>query len=165
MNPYSTNTLLEDRIYAASPAGLTLILMEQAVVSIRAIRESLAENDPRRRAREVTRLLDILSELLMSLKADGTAETNKRRNIYGSLQAMLIEAHAGVKPETFATVETSLVLILENWKEVCRVLEGSVHHPAPVEDPEESRPAGGGNPYLVDYMDGAVSPANRGWKL
>jgi flagellar biosynthetic protein FliS len=125
MNPYSNTTLLEDRIYAASPVGLTLILMEQAVASIRAIRQSLTENDVRRRAREVNRLLDILSELILSLKADGTAETGKRRRIYSSLQAMLIDAHAQVKPETFATVEASLTSLLDNWKEVCNALEGS----------------------------------------
>ncbi len=164
MNPYSNTTLLEDRIYAASPVGLTLILMEQAVASIRAIRQSLTENDVRRRAREVNRLLDILSELILSLKADGTAETGKRRRIYGSLQTMLIDAHARVKPETFATVETSLTSLLDNWKEVCNALEGS----APVSDTpeafEEWTAVANTNPYC-DYRDEATSSASRGWKL
>ena len=161
MNPYSNTSLLEDRIYAASPVGLTLILMEQSVVSIRAIRESLTANDPMQRAREVTRLLDILSELVMSLRADGTEETRKRRRIYTSLQSMLIEAHAEVKPDTFATVETSLVLLLDNWKEVCRALEGSVYMPSPADEPEESRQMANSNPYL----DAPAIPASRGWKL
>ncbi|GEM_PF-6749099 len=164
MNPYSNTTLLEDRIYAASPVGLTLILMEQAVASIGAIRQSLTENDVRRRARAVNRLLDILSELIISLKADGTAETSKRRSIYGSLQAILIDAHARAKPETLATVETSLTLLLDNWKDVCNALEGSAPVSAAPSAFEEWNVVASTNPYL-DYRDEATSSASRGWKL
>lgn len=165
MNAYSNQTLLEDRIYAASPAGLTLILMEQSVATIRNVREALRDDDPRRRAREVTRLLEILSELLMSLKGESEQETRKRRAIYASLQSMLIEAHATVDGEKFATVETTLNLVLENWREVCRVLEGSALVPAVPDDLDEpDETPFSYNPY-VEAAYAAAPAASRGWKL
>lgn len=158
---YSSSAQLEDRVYGASPAGLTLILMERAVESIRTILVSIRENDARCRAREVTLLLDILSELTMSLKNDNSEETKKRRSIYASLQEMLVKAHVAASAETFATVEIALVHLLEGWKAVCRLLETAGEVEPREENEDEEAPAP--SCLYLEAMSMQNGSTSRGW--
>jgi flagellin-specific chaperone FliS len=122
----------------------------------------MRENDPRRRAREVTLLLDILSELTMSLKNDNTEETRKRRSIYASLQEMIVRAHVSASAETFETVESTLLHLLEGWKAICRLLEGHQADPAMSEEQTVEEGPVPSCPYL-EAMSPQNGPASRGW--
>jgi flagellin-specific chaperone FliS len=160
MNPYSQNNLLEDRIRAASPAGLTLILLEQSVVNAKACIRSLEVNDPRARAAAVTKLLDILSELIAGLRPEMSADAAKRKTLYLSLQQLLVEGHGKAAVQPFKIAEGALASMLDEWRNVCRLLEGT---PEPTVNAEERRPVVSRNP----YEEASLVPAEvtRRWKL
>lgn len=161
-NPYSNSSQLEDRIYSASPAGLTLILLEQAVVSIRAVLASVAEQDPRRRAREVNRVLEILAELTMSLKGDEDPQVRKRKRIYASLQAMLVEAHSQVSVEKFEAVDRTVAVLLQQWNEVCALLDGAASPSSDDQEEDERLVTAGASGYSSEWSGGG-SATSRGW--
>lgn len=160
MNPYSQNNLLEDRIRAAGPAGLTLILLEQSVANAKACIRSLEVNDPRARAAAVTKLLDILSELIAGLRPEISADAGKRKTLYISLQQLLVEGHAKASLQPFKITEAALTPLLDEWRNVCRLLEGT---PAPSAGAEERGPVGSRNPY-EDASHGADEITRR-WRL
>ena len=130
MNPYTTSSLLEVRIRAASPAELTLILLEQAAHSTREAIRALADNDPRLRARAVNRLVDILSELIHSLRPEVSPDAQRRKRLYLSLQELVIEGHAKASQRPFEITAAAVNSLLEDWRNVCQLLEGAAT-PAP----------------------------------
>lgn len=160
MNPYSQPNLLEDRIRAASPAGLTLILLEQSVVNAKNAVRSLEVNDPRARAAAVTKLLDILTELIAGLRPEVSAEAGKRKTLYISLQQLLVEGHAKASIQPFKIAEGALASMLDEWRNVCRLLEGTS---APAADAEERRPVVSRNPY--EEASHIPTEVTRRWKL
>jgi flagellin-specific chaperone FliS len=136
MNPYTTSSLLEVRIRAASPAGLTLILLEQAALSTGEAIRALEDNAPRLRARAVNRLIDILSELNHSLRLEVSSDASRRKRLYLSLQEMVIEGHAKASRRPFEITAAAINSLLEDWRNVCQLLEGAAS-PAPEGDPVE----------------------------
>lgn len=160
MNPYSTSTLLEDRIRAASPAGLTLILLEQAVFSAQEAIRALENNDPRLRAKAVNRLNDILSELTHSLRPEVSPDAQRRKTLYLSLQEIVIEGHAKATARPFEIATTALNSLLEDWRNVCKLLEGAGAKPALTGD--QAPAAAPRNPYEESVSEGETK---RRWML
>ncbi len=160
MNPYTTSSLLEDRIRAASPAGLTLILLEQATLSAREAMRALEDNDPRLRARAVNRLIDILSELTQSLRPEVSPDAQRRKRLYLSLQEVVIEGHAKASLRPFEITVAALNSLLDDWRNVCQILEGGAT-PAPAREqvPAEAPR----NPYEESVATG--DETKRRWML
>ena len=161
MNPYSSATLLEDRIRAASPAGLTLILLEESVNSANMAMRAIEDADPRARAKAVNRMLEILTELTLSLRPEVSPEAGRRKAIYFSLQQLIIEGHASATVRPFQIAHSALTALLEDWRNVCRLLEGSSAPAVVAEEPEQV--ATPRNPYEMDAFDG--SDPKRRWTL
>jgi len=161
MNPYSSANLLEDRIRAASPAGLTLILLEESVNSANMAIRAIDDADPRARAKAVNRMLEILTELTLSLRPEVSPAAGRRKSIYFALQQLIIEGHSQATARPFQIAQSALNALLDDWRNVCRLLDGSGSHAATPEEP--ARVAAPRNPYEEGSFDS--SDSKRCWTL
>ena len=82
----------------------------------------MASGDVTVRGTAVSKCIEILGELLVSLDPDGGQETARRRRIYSSMHLELVEAHANCRAASFAYVESAFQSLLDNWKETLTLL-------------------------------------------
>jgi flagellar protein FliS len=137
-----TAAYLESRILSADPVELTGILYEQAIVSVKQARESLAKKEIAERSRKISKAIAILSELDASLdhKVGGEISRNLAR-LYHYIRERLLTANFQQVDEPLAEAESLLNTLAEGWEAVKRATaaaSGDSPAPAPVTTPEET---------------------------
>lgn len=126
MNSEMTSTYLEERILSATPLELIAILYDAAIDRLRAARLYLSTGDAMERSKEVSKALEILSELTLTLndkEAKDSAATYSA--IYLYLQRRLVEAHSRKDDAIFAEVEEMLASLAENWRGIREMVQKS----------------------------------------
>jgi len=136
------STYLEERILTASPLELVQILYDAAVDHVREARRHLSGGDALARSNDVSKTLEILSELSMALNEQDTNEYSATYSaIYLHLQRRLLEAHTKKSDVILAEVEKTLVSMAGNWRGVKELIQQAGRAEASVE-PEAPQLAG-----------------------
>ena len=111
---YTQNTLV-----GTSPADLVVALYEGAIESTRQAYRCFESGDIMGRSKAVTKVTQILTELLMSINADKGGElTLNLKRLYTYMQTKMVEGHAKKTGEPFKEVEKLLNNLLEAWQVV-----------------------------------------------
>jgi hypothetical protein len=98
--------------------------------------------------------------LIAGLRPEVCADAKKRKTLYISLQQLLVEGHAKASPQPFKITEAALGSMLDEWRNVCRLLEGTA---SPLADAEERRRVVSRNPY--EEAGDSPEEVTRRWKL
>lgn len=126
---------LAHRVTAASPLELIRILYEGAVQAVNQALEGLRSGDILHRGNSVSRAVEILSELRVSLRREVNPEyCDTLGGLYSYLQRQLIRAHAEKSEALFQEVARLLRTLLEGWTGAMENLktgkeDGGAHEP------------------------------------
>lgn len=106
----------EGNLVSSDPLRLVVALYEGAVATVRECRQCLENGDVWGRAKAVSKAVNILTELAVSLdpKKGGEISTNLAR-LYHYMQRKLMEGHAQKSAAAFKEVEQLLSTLLEGW--------------------------------------------------
>lgn len=117
------NRYTEERILSASPLELIQILYDLALDRVEAARLFLRQGNTEERARAITKIQDILSQLILSLDQEqGGSRSRDLMAIYSRLQMQLLQAHAGKSDEALAQIEETFRALADNWRGVGQLL-------------------------------------------
>lgn len=117
---------LESRILTAGPMELIRLMYQTAIAEVRTAREALAKRDIRERSRAITKVCDILSELIVGLdRKAGGDYAQKLGDLYGYMMRQLTEANFKQRDEPLAEVLKLFTTLLENWEGAQKVLTQS----------------------------------------
>jgi len=126
---YSAYT--QDNILAASPMRLVVALYEGAVGAVRQARQCLANEQIMERSKAVSKTVEILTELMVSLDRDNGGELSARlHRLYSYMQQRVLEAHTRQDDAPLAEVESLLATLLEGWRQAAAQLEAASAPPA-----------------------------------
>ena len=107
---------LAHRVTAASPLELIRMLYEAAVQAVDQALEGLRSGDILRRGNSVSKAVEILSELRVSLRREVNPEyCDTLGGLYSYLQRQLIRAHAEKSESLFQEVARLLRTLLDGW--------------------------------------------------
>lgn len=124
-DPY--RAYVEGSVLSSDPVRLVMALYEGAVESAREARRCLENGDIWGRVKAVTKAVNILIELTVSLdhKKGGEIATNLAR-LYNYMQRKVMEGHARKSASAFEEVEKLLRSLLEAWKVVATEQKGAL---------------------------------------
>ena len=139
MVDYVSDAYLESDVLSAEPVQLVCILYRAAFESVVQAREELRRGDIAARSRHISKAIDILTELSLSLNHEqGQALSHQLADLYGYMQRRLLDANFRQIDEPLAEVEGLLRTLLEAW-ETCpaspRVPTESLFTPEPAYEP------------------------------
>ena len=129
----------EDSMLGTSPINLVTSLYEGAIETVEHIRHCFASGNIMGRSKAVTKVVNILTELLLSLDHEkgGEISANLKR-LYSYMQCRVLEAHARKNPAPLDDVERLLRKLLEAWYVVAQ--QNAVSMQVAVSTPEASAP-------------------------
>ena len=131
------STYLEERILTATPLELVQILYDAAVEQVREARRHLSQGDALARSNNISKALEILSELTMALKEENSNQYSAFYGaLYQNLQKKLIEAHSTKSDAILADVEQALYSMASNWRGVKELIDGAAAANAEQEEAE-----------------------------
>jgi flagellar protein FliS len=114
-NPYQAYA--DETILNGSPLALVVALYEGAIESSANARKYLAAGDIPARTKAITKLNNILAELMRSLDDEkGGKLSSTLRGLYVYLQKRVIDAHFQKNPAPLVEVEKLLTILLEGWR-------------------------------------------------
>ncbi len=156
-DPYGA--YVEGSVFSGNPVGLVVALYEGTIQAIGRARQCLSNNDPWGRAKAISKAVEILTELLMSLnhKEGGEISSNLKR-LYSYMQCRLLEAHAQKTKAPMDEVERLLETMLEGWRGAVEKTSDILQR-SPVEMPDND--VSSEDP-MCDYWfsnEGAARPA------
>ncbi len=111
----------ESSMVGVSPINLVTSLYEGAIDTLGLIRQCFVTNDIMGRSKAVTKVVNILTELLLSLDHEkgGEISANLKR-LYSYMQCRVLEAHAKKNPSPLEEIERLLKDLLESWYAVAK---------------------------------------------
>jgi flagellar protein FliS len=116
-DPY--NAYLDNNIAAGNPVGLVTALYEGAIKAIQQARHCLETNDIWGRSKAISKAVDILTELVLSLDHEKGGDLSARlKDLYCYMQNRLLSAHASQEDEPMAEVIGLLSNLLDGWYKV-----------------------------------------------
>ncbi len=150
----------EGSLLNSDPVRLVISLYEGAIKSAQQARQCLSTGDIWGRSRSITKAVEILTELLLSLDHEKGGEMSQNlKRLYSYMQCKLLEAHAKRAEEPIAEVEQLLNTLLQGWYAVAEskkqsdsLVEMPAHRSLPGRDESEG-PAYGG------YFNPASTPS------
>jgi flagellar protein FliS len=124
---------LESRILSADPVELVQILYQTAYSSVEKARRCLRQGDIAGRAKEINRVIGVLTELASALDRQMGGDLGRNlAGLYDYMQRRVLEAHVEQTEPPLAEVSRLLATLLEGWASVCRKPEPEpVWRPAP----------------------------------
>jgi len=116
-DPY--NAYLDNNIATGNPVGLVTALYEGAIKAIQQARHCLETNDIWGRSKAISKAVDILTELVLSLDHEKGGDLSARlKDLYCYMQQRLLGAHASQEDEPMAEVIELLSNLLDGWYKV-----------------------------------------------
>jgi flagellar secretion chaperone FliS len=107
---------LDSRVLSADPMELVRILYDGALESIRSARRAVAHRDIAGRARMISKAVEIVSELAVSVDQDKGGSLGKNLvELYDYMQRRLLEANAEQTETGLIEVERLLCTLQEAW--------------------------------------------------
>ena len=114
--PNPQREYLTQRVAAASPMDLIRMLYEGAVQAVTEALEALHSGDILRRGQSVTKAIEIITELRVSLRHEvHPAYCETLGGLYSYLQRQLIRAHAEKSEGLFQEAARLLQTLLDGW--------------------------------------------------
>jgi flagellar protein FliS len=138
-DPY--HAYLDNNVATGNPVGLVTALYEGAIKSVQAARHCLEAGDIWGRSKAISKAVDILTELILSLDHEKGGDLSTRlKELYGYMQHRLLGAHARQEDEPMAEVVALLTNLLDGWYKVAEKLaqDASEATRRPAEDREDS---------------------------
>jgi flagellar secretion chaperone FliS len=153
---------LLQRIETASPLDLIRILYEAALERVNEALTALHSGDIIKRGHAVTKAIEILSELQMSLRCDVQPEySNTLSGLYSYMQQQLIRAHAEQSESLLQEVARLLGTLLEGWMGAVENLASETGKQDAPQHRPETPAAFDSNP----YGSASAAPRVRSWQL
>lgn len=132
---------LQGTVGTASPSKLRLMLIERAAEIAGGLASSWSDGPSTEASQGSLRLLEILTELLDGITAQGDLDLNRRvADLYVFLIQHLVAAESAADAATAREIETVLRIEAETWRAVC-AREGGV----PQGTAAVTQPSGGFN--------------------
>ena len=124
----------EGSVDSGNPLGLVVALYEGTIQSIGRARHCLATGDGMARSKAVTKAIELLTQLLVSLDHEkgGEISANLKR-LYSYIQCRLLDAHRQAAEEPMKEAERLLETMLEGWREAAAKTHSSETHLSVVE--------------------------------
>jgi flagellar protein FliS len=134
-DPYGA--YVEGSVFNENPLGLVIALYEGTIQAVGRARQCLSGNDAWGRAKAISKAVELLTELLMSLnhKEGGDISANLKR-LYSYIQCRLLEAHAQRAQAPMDEVEQLLETMLAGWRGVADKTS-HMPHAATIEMPND----------------------------
>ena len=156
---------LSDRVLTATPVELIRILYEGAIQAVDQAVTALRSGDIQRRGQSITKAIEILSELRISLRHEGLQEAyaNTLAGLYGYMQRQLIRAHSEQSENPMQEVARLLNTLLEGWIGAMENMASQAQPQGSVEAREQLVGATASNPYSADGP--ALDSGNRSWQF
>lgn len=130
------DTYLEARVLTAPPQRLHLMLIEGALRYGRKAEEALRRGDSVEASPALVRTIDILGEMLASVRQKKTELNRKIADFYWFLFRRVTEAKISDDADKLAEVLELLEYERQTWQLVCDRLESETSHaPLPVRTP------------------------------
>ena len=144
LDPYNEYT--ETNLANANPTSLVVALYEGAIAAVRIAERCLASGEIMARGKAITKAVNILTELLVSLNhKQGGATSRNLQQLYLYAQKRLLEAHTRQTHEPLGEVDRLLSTLLEGWQKIAEEQTETEkqlvrHHPAEINDagPEDA---------------------------
>lgn len=133
-DPY--HAYAEGSLLNGDPVRLVISLYEGAIKSVQQARQYLKTGDILGRSRSITKAVQILAELMISLDHEKGGEVSQNlKRLYSYMQNRLLEAHAKKAEEPIAEVEQLLTTLLQGWNGVAELARTEAPSEARVEAP------------------------------
>jgi flagellar protein FliS len=117
MNPYVET--LEQEVYSADPARLVVLLLRGARQGVEEAREALHQGDVRRRCMAVSRAVERIGELSLSLDQERGGEIAMRlAALYEYMVHRLNEANASQTEAPLEEVSRLMLPLIDAWSEL-----------------------------------------------
>jgi len=113
-------TYIEREVATATPQKIQLMLIEAAIKNIYRVKNHWENNDPEGAFQAITRIQDIVTEILCSLDMQSSPEiAQSLAGIYVFLFRKVVSVRG---PENMATLDEVLKVLMverQSWKEIC----------------------------------------------
>ena len=153
---------LSQRVQSAPPMELIRLLYEAALQGVEDAKSAIQSGEAMQRGRAVTRVVEILSELRLSLRPDVQQEyCNTLASLYTYMQQQLLRAHAEQSPTLFEEVRGLLKTLLEGWMGAMEKMASESMTAVPAAPEKQPEQAIETNPYSQMGSPGLV----RSWQL
>jgi len=165
MNPQDRHReYISYRVMTASPLELIRILYDAAVQAVGEAIAALHVGDVLTRGNAISKAIEILAELQLSLRRDVREEySNTLDGLYSYMQRQLIRAHAEKSEDLLLEVSRLLNTLLDGWAGAMENLD-ALHAGECKTDLIEPAPApNASNPYSGEPADS--TPRSRTWQL
>jgi len=116
-DPY--RAYLDNNIATENPVSLVTALYEGAIKAVQQARHCLETEDIWGRSKAISKAVDIITELVLTLNHEKGGDLSKRlKDLYGYMQTRLLAAHASQEDEPMAEVIGLLTTLLDGWYKV-----------------------------------------------
>ena len=154
-DPY--HAYLDNNIASENPVSLVTALYEGAIKAVQQARRCLETEDIWGRSKAISRAVDILTELVLSLNHEKGGDLSKRlKDLYGYMQTRLLAAHASQEDEPMAEVIGLLTTLLDGWYKAAEQLSREARENAQrAETAREDRAELAATPYGYGFAPAA----------
>jgi flagellar protein FliS len=116
-DPYQA--YLNNNVATGNPVGLVTALYEGAIKAVQEARHCLETEEIWGRSKAISKAVDILTELILSLDHEKGGDLSKQlQELYGYMQHRLLTAHGNQEDEPMAEVVSLLTNLLDGWYKV-----------------------------------------------
>ncbi len=120
-DPY--HAYLDNNVATGNPVGLVTALYEGTIKAVQQARHCLETGDIWGRSKAISKAVDILTELVLSLDHEKGGDLSARlKDLYCYMQRRLLAAHASQEDEPMAEVVRLLTNLLDGWYQVAEKL-------------------------------------------
>jgi flagellar protein FliS len=155
---------LAHRVTGASPLELIRMLYEAAVQAVDQALEGLRSGDILHRGNSVSKAVEILSELRVSLRREVNPEyCDTLGGLYSYLQRQLIRAHAEKSEDLFQEVARLLRTLLDGWTGAMENLKSAQAEGRAAEADNTATPVSSSVPYSQEPAEPKKS--GRSWQF
>jgi len=131
-DPY--HAYLDNNIASENPVSLVTALYQGAIQAVQQARHCLETEDIWGRSKAISKAVDIITELTLSLNHEKGGDLSKRlKDLYGYMQTRLLTAHADQQEEPMAEVIGLLTTLLDGWYKAEEQLAREAREDAPSE--------------------------------
>ena len=113
-------TYIEREVATATPQKIQLMLIEAAIKNIHRVKNHWENNDPEAAFHAITRIQDIVTEILCSLDMVGSPEIAQS---LAGVYVFIFRKIASVRgPDDMASLDEALKVLMaerQSWKEIC----------------------------------------------
>ena len=113
-------TYIEREVATATPQKIQLLLIEAAIKNIHRVKNHWENNDTEAAFHAITRIQDIVTEILCSLDMEGSPEIAQS---LAGIYVFIFRKVASVRgPEDMASLDEALKVLMverQSWKEIC----------------------------------------------